>query len=399
MNNNTYKKKKIFFFEGNNDGTIGGSYYVLYDLLVSLDKNKYIPIVGFHKDNIFVSKFNEIGIETYLFPRRNIFEFSFKPFNALFFPIKKTVNVLRQLIFPVFEFRNFLKKQDIDLVNLNNSITRNHSWMIATLLSGTKCVTHEMGINNQYSSMSRFLAKKLDAIICVSYAVKSGMEKCGIFFPNIYVIQNGIDVNRYKIKCSKDDLRKKFNIKKNMPVVGVVGNVKQWKGQLTIIKAMAPLTKKYPNLRCMLVGDTSPEDQHYKDMLIELCNDLEITDNVIFTGFQNNIFDFMNLMDIVVHTSVDPEPFGIVLLEAMYCRKPLISTTIGGPAEIVVNGESGLLVEAGNPEELYTAIDYLLSDSEKAAQIGEAGYKRLESHFTMEKNVEQASAIYDRLLS
>ena len=396
MNN---KPKKIFFFEGNIDGTIGGSYYLMYDLVLSLDRSKYTPIVGFHNDNILVQKLRDQGIDVYVLPRKKVFKFSFKPFNILFAPIKKAVNVMNQLILPVFRFKRFLKEKEIDMVNLNNAIVRNHSWMMAAMLLGTKCITHEMGINNSFSPLARFLGKRLEAIICLSHAIKSGMEKCGIFYPNIHVIHCGIDESRYKINRSKEGLKKEYKIGENDPIVGVVGNVKPWKGQLTIVKAMVTLVKQYPNLKCILVGDTSPADQHYKDTLIELCNESGIKDNVIFAGYQQNIIDFMNMMDIVVHTSVDPEPFGIVTLEAMICKKPLISTTIGGPAEVVITGETGLLVEAGNAVALSEAIDSLLADPEKAARMAEAGNKRLHSDFTLDKNVKATTELYDRILS
>ncbi len=73
-------------------------------------------------------------------------------------------------------------------------------------------------------------------------------------------------------------------------------------------------------------------------------------------------------MDVVTHTSVHPEPFGIVTLEAMSRSKPLVSTTIGGPAEVVVNGETGLLVDAGKPELLAARHRQPVSDRERAAR-------------------------------
>jgi len=391
------KVKRILFLEGNPDGTIGGSYYLMYDLVRHLDKEKYYPIVGFHTDNILVPKLREFGIETYVIKKRKPFKFEAGFLNQVLLPFKKLINVFTGLILPALDYARFLKEHRIDLINLNNSIVRNHAWMLAAKLTGIKCMTHEMGINKKYSFISRFLGKRLDAIVSLSYAISDAMKVCGIEYPNISVIHCGIDLERYKIERSKEELRTEYKIPKDAPIIGVVGNVKLWKGQETIVRAMQLLKQKYNNLRCILVGDTSEVDRGYKDMLIRLCEEMDIRENVIFAGFQRNVIDFMNLMDIVVHTSIEPEPFGIVTLEAMNCKKPLVSTTIGGPAEVVINGETGLLVQPGEPGALFEAVDSLLSDKEKAERFAQAGYERLQNNFTLEKNIKETMQVYDKI--
>jgi glycosyltransferase involved in cell wall biosynthesis len=119
---------------------------------------------------------------------------------------------------------------------------------------------------------------------------------------------------------------------------------------------------------------------------------------VIFTGFQRNAIDYMSLMDVVAHTSIHPEPFGIVTLEAMSLGKPLVSTTIGGPAEVVINGETGLLVDAGRPELLANAIASLLHDRARAAEFGRKGLARLREHFGIDKNIAATTQVYHRVL-
>jgi glycosyltransferase involved in cell wall biosynthesis len=101
---------------------------------------------------------------------------------------------------------------------------------------------------------------------------------------------------------------------------------------------------------------------------------------------------------VVTHTSIHPEPFGIVTLEAMSRSKPLVSTTIGGPAEVVVNGESGLLVDPGKPEDLAAAVDRFLSDPEFARLTGKRGYERMATHFSMKQSIEKTMAVYAEIL-
>jgi glycosyltransferase involved in cell wall biosynthesis len=181
-------------------------------------------------------------------------------------------------------------------------------------------------------------------------------------------------------------------------VVGVVGNVRKWKGQEIMVRAAALIKQKFPRVRVLLVGDCGEADKGYGRMLERLCDELGVRDTVIFTGFQRNAIDYMDLMDVVAHTSIHPEPFGIVTLEAMSLAKPLVSTTIGGPAEVVLNGETGLLVDAGKPELLANAICSLLADRAKATEFGKRGYDRLHQHFGIRKNIDATMAVYRNVL-
>ena len=392
-------KKRVFFFEGNRDGTVGGSYFLMYDLVLGLDKGKFEPVVGFYNDNFLVEKLRSAGVKTVVFGSPPVFEFKRRFLNSLLMPVKKLANFYHQLVAPTIRFRRFLIAEKIDLVNANNSIRSNHPWMIAAKLLRIPCITHEMGINESFTGMAKYLGKRLDAIICLSYAIHDTMQDAGAGFANRHVVHCGIDLHRYQVVESPNELRRKYAIPEGAPIIGVVGNVKPWKGQKTIVSAMPTLVKKYPTLRCILVGDMPDYARQYHEELRGIIKSNQLEDNVIFAGFQKNSIDFMNLMDIVVHTSVDPEPFGIVTLEAMSVKKPLISTTIGGPAEVVESGKSGYLIPPGDPNVLADTVDLLLSDQKHAKEIGEAGFENLVSNFTFEKSLKKTMKIYDEVLS
>jgi glycosyltransferase involved in cell wall biosynthesis len=270
--------------------------------------------------------------------------------------------------------------------------------MLAARWTGTPCMTHEMGICTEFDFLARYLGPRLERVVCVSHAVHDNMKQLGCDYPNTVVIHNGIDLSRYHRLETPEELRKKHGIAPDAEVVGVVGNIRVWKGQEIIVRATALLKKEFPRLRCLLVGQCGESDRDYGNKLRDICRELDIAENVIFTGFQRNAIDYMALMDVVAHTSIDPEPFGIVTLEAMSLAKPLVSTTIGGPAEVVVQGETGLLVDAGDPALLANAIATLLRDRAHAAELGRKGLARLHERFSIEKNVAENSAVYDEIL-
>lgn len=390
--------KRVLFVEGNPDGTVGGSFFLMLDLILGLDRSRFEPTAVFRFENFVADRLRAAGIPVIIMPPIVPLTFERKWAAVALAPVKKAVNFVRGFLLPALSHARFLRRNRIDLVNLNNSITRNHPWMLAAFLTRTHCVTHEMGINASYSWLSRFFGRRLDAVISLSHAIHDAMRKGKADLPNIVVIHCGIDASRYRQVESPGELRLKHGIPENAPITGVVGNIRTWKGQETIVRATAALRKRFPGIRCVLVGGHGPADAHYMERLRSLCDALEIESNVIFAGFQKNAIDYMRLMDVVAHTSVSPEPFGIVTLEAMSLGKPLVSTTIGGPAEVVVNGVTGILVEPGKPEVLAGAIARLLDDPGAAAEMGERGRRRLHEEFSLEKNLRRTLEVYERVL-
>lgn len=402
------EKRKILYVEHNMDGTIGGSHYCLLEIVRNLNKEMYYPIVIFYKPNSLIAEFIKSGIETHVFDRKEPFDLAsyvsrwpatFQLFCKLLNPLQKMRNFYIQLIEPCIAYYLYLKKQKIDLVHLNNAILHNFDWMIAAMLSNTPCITHERGINNEFPRMARYLAPKLDAVISISGAVTRNFEKHGVNFPNVVTIHDGIDPNRLIINKPAEEIRKEFKIKQDVPVIGIVGNIKEWKGQETVVRATAKIKTEYPGIVAFLVGDVSDEGMDYKERLLELCDELSLRDNIIFTGFQKNIPDFMNAMDIVIHASILPEPFGIVNLEAMGLCKPVIATNIGAPPEIIVDGETGFLVPPKDPEALSAAVINILKHPDMAQEMGNAGYDRFHQKFTVRKNVEAIEELYQNALN
>ena len=224
------------------------------------------------------------------------------------------------------------------------------------------------------------------------------MSEGGALFPNTTVIHCGIDLGRYVHQSSPEELRQRHGIPDGANVIGVVGNIREWKGQETVVRALPLLLEQHEDLYCILVGETGESDQPYRDKLDQLCREFGISERVVFTGFQRNPIDYMRVMNIVLHTSIHPEPFGIVTLEAMSIAKPLISTTIGGPAEVVIDGETGILIEPGRPDLLAAAVDQMLADPESARLMGEKGRERLHERFRLEDNINRTMAVYDEVL-
>ena len=396
-------RMNILYCEGNTDGTIGGSYFSLLFLVAGLDKTRFSPTVVFHKDNNLIPRFRETGATVCVVPPPSPFLFRVPRRSGdgayrLAYPalllVQRAVNLLKFFVIDGPRRARLLRRLNVDILHLNNSVVRNHDWMLGAFLSRRIVVTHERGINEQYSRMARFFAKRLAAIICISDAVRNSLAKGGIEGPNIVTIYNGIDPQIMTAQQSSDSIRRKFRIHAGCPLVGIVGNIKEWKGQETIIRAWPMIEKQYPTAVCMLIGDVSPADLDYKLQLDRLMSDLQIRDKIVFTGYTDDVGSHLAALDIAVHTSVAPEPFGRVLIEAMALRKPLVGAAEGAVPEIIEDGKTGLLFRPGNAKELADCILELLDNPRTAAQMADRGYTRLTEHFHVDTNTRQTETLY-----
>ena len=397
---------RILYCESNCDGTIGGSFFSLFYLVEGLNKEEFEPRVIFYTNNTLIPTYRNAGIKTIVFSRSAPFHIHniksrfilFRITNKLLGLIQSAFNLTKFFIIRGIKYAFYLKKNQIQLVHLNNSITRNHDWMLACFITGTKCITHERGINRRYSFLSRFFSRRLGAIICISNAVKQNMLDKGLNMSNYRIIYNCIDPTRLVIDKKEEYVLRKHGIKSGRPVIGIIGNIKEWKGQESVVRATAIIKEKNPEIICLLVGDIAENDQYYFDRLTSLIKDLNIEDSIIFTGHQKNVGNYLNIMDVVIHASIDPEPFGRVLVEAMAAEKPIVGSRAGAVPEIIVENETGTTFKPDDAEELASKVIQLLNDPVQAKIMGKKGYRRLCGTFHIKQNIKLTEDLYHELI-
>lgn len=406
-------KKRILLVEDNLDGTIGGSYYALLNLIQKMDKSKFTPLVLFYHDNVLVPEYEKICHVIILEKKRGLVFEEYWPwlkglikkrlliryFLRLY---QKTYNSIRYHFIYFIKITLILIRYKIDLVHSNNSPSVTDI-LIASKILRIKCISHIRG-NWEPRTFQRYLVRYYDRVIFVSKTLLENLKRNELDTDNYLVIHDGIDIDAVKETkfLDKNKIIKDLRLVNcRGPVVGVIGNIKEWKGQHVAIEAIKHIRSKYPDIKCLIVGDTSKlvKDIAYYRYLKKMVDDNNLSSNIKFTGFRNDIPDIISILDILLHTSTEPEPFGLVLLEGMIYSKPVIATAHGGPLEIIEDGISGCLVEPNNPMELAGKIDYLLSNKEVSRVIIESARKRVIEHFNIEKNVNKITNIYLNLLS
>jgi len=170
-------------------------------------------------------------------------------------------------------------------------------------------------------------------------------------------------------------LRKRFGLPATGPLIGIVGRLQRWKGMHTLVAAMPAVRARHPDAHLVIVGGAHDTEPGYGDELRALARRIGVEGAVTFAGYQADVPHWMQAMDIVVHAS-DREPFGIVVIEAMALAKPVIAGSAGGPAEVITDGQDGLLAPFDDVPALAKAVTRFLDDPGFAERCGAAAHTR-----------------------
>jgi glycosyltransferase involved in cell wall biosynthesis len=181
-------------------------------------------------------------------------------------------------------------------------------------------------------------------------------------------------------------------------VVGMVGRIAPWKGQHVFLEAFARAFRAGAEVAVVVGGAMFGDaEASYGEGLRELAEALGIADRVEFRGFREDVWDELDGMDILVHASVTPEPFGQVVVEAMLAGVPVIASAGGGPSEIVTDGVDGLLYPAGDVDALADALQRLRGDAALRVRLSDAARIRAE-RFSPEAAAANVMAFYRQVL-
>ena len=180
-------------------------------------------------------------------------------------------------------------------------------------------------------------------------------------------------------------------------LVLMVGNIRPWKGQREVIEALRMLPAETLNrIRCYFAGATATADAEYEAELRQAIAAAGLGDCVKLLGPRSDVPELYGAADIAVHASTTPEPFGLVVPEAMALRCAVIAAKLGGPAEVIVPG-TGILCDPTRPEEYARALEQLVRDDVYRGMIAAAAPARA-ALFGIERNVEGTSRAYRRAL-
>ena len=305
-------------------------------------------------------------------------------------------DVCSKNIFTAFSRVNALKKilKEInpDIIHVRSRVP---AWLVyfANKKLNIKVVSTVHGFNSVgfYSS----IMQKSDAVICVSNSIKEYIQKHYQTSENkITVIPRGIDLELFNPKKIDEtfieNFKKEFDLRDKF-VVSSVGRVTQLKDYETFIKAILLVKKEIPNIVGLIVGGVRSDKEDYLNSLKNLIKELNLEENIIFTGSQSKIEQIYALSDVVISSSKKPESFGRAVAEAICMNKPAIATNHGGVKDIIIENVNGFFFEVGNDKEL---ADNIL----KAKTLKFDGYDYISSNFSLGNMVMKTIKVYEDLL-
>ncbi len=177
-------------------------------------------------------------------------------------------------------------------------------------------------------------------------------------------------------------------------LLGVFGRLAGWKGQNIFLTALASV----PDAKGVIVGDALFGEDEYAAALYRQVETSGLTDRVKFLGFRRDVPALMSAMDIIVHSSVAPEPFGRVVVEGMMAGRPVVASAAGGVLEIIEDERSGFLYEPGNAKALAAVMLRVMAEPELAFAVAQAGRQHARLHFSAKSSNNQINERLDALM-
>lgn len=244
--------------------------------------------------------------------------------------------------------------------------------------------------------VERWVARRAEAVICISEAVNEYMaaRKVAVEPPRLITIAYGIDMAPYEAVAAADvaALRREWGCDAETLVIGFVGRLVLQKALDQLIAAFALLRKKTAQKVKLVIVGRGP----LQSTLQQCVRAHHLCEHVVWAGFRADIPVVMSAFDVFALTS-DFEGFGLVLIEAMAARRPVVATRVSAIPEVVIDGETGILAEKRNPESIAAALARM-SDRAFRTELGEAGHQRAFEHFTLERMYEATDDVYARAL-
>jgi glycosyltransferase involved in cell wall biosynthesis len=246
-------------------------------------------------------------------------------------------------------------------------------------------ISHRTLLFRWFLGFRNTILKKADAFSAISPEIMSEWTSSGILSEKIRLIPNSVDTRRFvPVKSGeKIALRKKLNLPQNITIAIYTGRLVSYKGLPLLLKVWDDIRRKHENVLLILAGTGGLDIHNCEEVLREYVKANRLENQVVFTGALQNVPEYLQASDLFVFpTENDAFPSSIV--EAMACGLPVVSTPVGAIKTIITNGKTGLLIQPGNAEHLYQALDVILSNKEMASHLGKAAYQSVQALYSAE---------------
>jgi glycosyltransferase involved in cell wall biosynthesis len=299
----------------------------------------------------------------------------------------------------------YIKKHRIQVLHATEKPRDCVNAVVIGKLTGAKSVMHMHVSYGEWMQKSvKWAMHHADALIGVSDFTARTFVEAGVPAKRVHTVLNSIDFNNTRWNPLLDGcmVRRSLGIPDGAIVFGIVSRLFYYKGHTYLLDALGLIKAELPDFRLVIVGEDDPASHPsatpFSQELREQATRLGILDKLIFTKFRTDIPELMSSFDIYTMPSWE-EPFGMVFVEAMAMCKPVIAWAQAGPLSIVEHGKTGLLVEPKDVKGLADAILTLTKSPALRQQMGEAGRRRVQEHFTSPRMCQDVLNVYKKILA
>lgn len=384
------KKNKVLYLSPSY--SFFGAEKILFELINNLDKSKFEPILLIPLNCNYKNYFSEMGCMVYeidiKIPAKIMNLFRILKANYLLIlqtdRIKPSVVHMNlcfhlELMLPFFVYLKLKKIPIFFHVQTHSSFNALERFI---MLKG-KIIFVSKILEN------RFFAKRRSDILTRPNRNKTK------------TIYNGVDLSKFSFDNHiANEIRREFNLKDEI-VVGMVGAIDERKRQDLFIRMADSLKKDYHKIKFIIVGDTYDNDISsvlYKKKIYKMVEDLKLEEDIIFTGYRNDVNRIMQAMDIFILPS-KREAFGIVIIEAMALGIPVVATAVDGIIELIDDGKSGILMHTDDPYDWHKEILLLLKDKVRLSKMKTEAKEKARKFFDIKNCALDMQNLYTTSIS
>lgn len=371
--------KNILFIHSSSE--LYGSDKSLLNIVNNLDSNEFniyvmLPCCGPLVEKIKLNSRVKVSIYNVAILRRKNLS------------ITGSVQYLREFVKSYRHIKKYVMDNNINIVYTNTSVV--FPAAVAAKKCHVKNVWHVREIiKSKYENrvISWIVNHYADVVIVNSKATGDAIL---VDKEKIKIVYNAVE--EISVNHSVSSNNNKYEI-----VVGMAGRINRWKGQKLLIEVAEIVKKHYENVKFLIAGSAYNGEEYLEEELKVLVGEKRLNGSVILLGQVNDMESFYEKLDIFVLPSIQPEPFGLVVIEAMEAGIPVIATKHGGPMEIIEDGIDGFLVDYDTPIEMADKILQLINNQELRKKIASRGKQKKRELFSIEAMVRNISNILLKL--
>jgi glycosyltransferase involved in cell wall biosynthesis len=372
-------------------GERGGLEVVLLNVLRCLDRSRFTPHVLLLEDGPFVREVRETRTKIHIIEAGRVRE------------IRKGWRALAEAV-------RLIRLERIDLIHTWNAKAHVYGGLAAAI-ARVPALYHLHGVprltlsRDGLVSLLSVVVPARQTVACSAYVAQS-FKKAWRSRREIVVVHNGtmLVVHNGTMLPAQPSLvhsevRQEFGVPDHVPMILMPTRLQRGKGVHVFLDAAAQVVRSQPEARFLVLGGALfGLEPDYEVDLQRQVERLDLRRAVQLVGFRPDVFRFYQAADIVVQSSIEPEAFGMVLIEAMAWGRPVVASDVGGPTEIVLDGVTGLLVPPNDPDRLARALVALLKDPGGRVRMGRAGAARVRDYFKAERMVSHLQVLYDDMI-